>query len=301
MAWVTAHFYSEVLDLQTTVQVLLPEADNGIGVTNAVWDGRTELPVLYLLHGSSDDSTIWLRRTSLDRSCAGRTMAVVIPECGKSMFVDMKYGYAYYKYLVEELPKKMNRFFRISTEREKMFVAGLSMGGYGSILAGLKNPEKYCKVASMSGPLDLEYFPLFDAYRKMGDKNYLEKLEREEPALRAMLYDLELCYGSYEEWKDSDWNLMRLLRQRIQEKAGLPEMMISICTEDMLYQTNTSFRKELDRHKVTYSYFEEPGIHEWAVWDRHIQKVLDWVSPMETIRFENQLAKKVADGQGGTI
>ena len=52
------YIHTMALGMQTSAQVLLPEADQGIGVTGAVWDGKTELPVLYLLHGSSDDSSI---------------------------------------------------------------------------------------------------------------------------------------------------------------------------------------------------------------------------------------------------
>ena len=80
----------------------------------------------------------------------------------------------------------------------------------------------------------------------------------------------------------------------MKEGAELPEIMITIGTEDMLYQTNVVFRATLDRLGVNYQYFEEPGIHEWAVWDRHIQKVLDWVAPRPAMRFENPLSAKMS-------
>ena len=172
MAWLTIHHYSMVLGLQTTTEVLLPEPDQGIGVTGAVWDGKSDLPVLYLLHGSSDDSTIWMRRTSVERYNAGRRLAIVIPSCGKSMYVNQKYGYDYYTYLTEELPQIVSRFCRISTKREDSYISGLSMGGYGCLLAGLKNPEKYSKVACQSGMVDADAFISFQEFKKYSEDIY---------------------------------------------------------------------------------------------------------------------------------
>lgn len=295
MAWFTAHFFSEVLGLQTTAQVILPEADSGIGVSGAVWDGVSELPVLYLLHGSSDDSTIWMRRTSIDRYCAGRRLAVVIPEGAKSFFVDQTYGYRYFTYLTQELPEIMHRFFHISTAREDMSISGLSMGGYGCMLAGLRCPERYAKVASQSGPLDLYRFSLFPVFQRYcADAAYAEELKCSDPSMAAMMYELTLCFGTYEQWESSPWNLMRLLDQC--DPRALPELRLFITTEDMLYETNQSFRAKLDALAVPYQYEEEAGIHEWSVWDREIVRVLDWVSPREQTRFENELSKRMHEG-----
>lgn len=294
MALITAHFYSMALGMQTSAQVLLPEADQGIGVTGAVWDGKTELPVLYLLHGSSDDSSIWLRRTSVERYNAGRRLAIVMPEVFRSFYVDQKYGYRYYTYITEELPEIMNRFFRISTKREDMYISGLSMGGYGCMLAGLRNPEKYSKIASQSGLLASEGFVSFEMFRHAQEPGYVERVRQEEPDMYDMLNDMIICFGTYAEYEASDYNLTRLAEKRVKEGAELPEIMITIGTEDMLYQTNVVFRATLDRLGVNYQYFEEPGIHEWAVWDRHIQKVLDWVAPRPAMRFENPLSAKMS-------
>ena len=69
MAFLQVEFFSKTLGVASTVNVILPEADMGIGVTAG---GREEtLPkVLYLLHGYSDDHSIWMRRTSVERYAA---------------------------------------------------------------------------------------------------------------------------------------------------------------------------------------------------------------------------------------
>lgn len=273
MAWLNVHCYSMALGMQTTVQVLLPEADQGIGITGAVWDGKTELPVLYLLHGTSDNSTIWMRRTSIERYNAGRQLAIVMPEAFCSQYADQKYGFKYYTYITEELPQIMNRFFRISLDREKSFIAGLSMGGFGTLLAALRNPEKYAKAAPMSiGLICPEGSQMREAYQHYDDPNYTGD--------KFYCNYLYTAYGSYDEWVGSDYNLYNLIKKRGEDKTKLPEMMITIGTEDELcYENCVLLRKELDKYAIPYTYIEGPGMHEWAVWDRDIQKVLDWVAP----------------------
>jgi carboxylesterase len=86
-------------------------------------------PVLYLLHGMSDDDTIWLRRTSIERYAAPLGLAVVMPQVHRSFYTDQAYGGRYWTFLTEELPELVGSLFRVSDRREDTFVAGLSMGG----------------------------------------------------------------------------------------------------------------------------------------------------------------------------
>ncbi len=69
MAHLRCDFFSDALTLSTSMTVLLPEPAAGqIGMAGSRSDAPP--PVLYLLHGLSDDDTIWLRRTSIERYVA---------------------------------------------------------------------------------------------------------------------------------------------------------------------------------------------------------------------------------------
>ena len=58
--------------------VILPQQTSGqIGMRGTAPDA--DPPVLYLLHGLSDDDTIWLRRTSIERYVSAMGLAVVMP------------------------------------------------------------------------------------------------------------------------------------------------------------------------------------------------------------------------------
>ena len=71
--------------------------------------GTEPPPVLYLLHGLSDDDTIWLRRTSIERYVAPLGLAVVMPQVHRSFYADEAYGGRYWSFLTEELPDLVAR------------------------------------------------------------------------------------------------------------------------------------------------------------------------------------------------
>ena len=70
--------------------------------------------MLYLLHGLSDDDTIWLRRTSIERYVAPLGLAVVMPQVHRSFYLDEAHGGRYWTFLSEELPEVVAWFFRVS-------------------------------------------------------------------------------------------------------------------------------------------------------------------------------------------
>src|SRR4051812_20558026 len=114
MAFFEAHFFSDVLGLSVSAHVLIPQAAaRQIGMASGkVSEGRAKAyPTLWLLHGLSDDHTIWMRRTAIERYAAERGIAVVMPAAARSFYQDMASGPRYWTYLSEELPELMRRFF----------------------------------------------------------------------------------------------------------------------------------------------------------------------------------------------
>ncbi|HET6427243.1 MAG TPA: alpha/beta hydrolase-fold protein, partial [Phycisphaerae bacterium] len=152
MALIHCDFFSEVLGLSMSMNVILPRRTSGqIGMKGQRRSGKH--PTLYLLHGRSDDHTVWLRRTSVERYAAPLGLAVVMPAAHLSRYTDMRHGGRYWTYISEEVPRVARELFGLSDRREDNFVAGLSMGGYGAMKMGLRRADLFCAAASLSGAL----------------------------------------------------------------------------------------------------------------------------------------------------
>jgi S-formylglutathione hydrolase FrmB len=144
MALVNCDFFSETLEVSTSMTVILPQRTRGqIGLS-----GGTAGGLLYLLHGLSDDHTIWLRRTSIERYAAPRGLAVVMPAVHRSFYADERHGHRYWTFLSQELPELVSSFFRIAAGPAETYVAGLSMGGYGALKWALREPSRFAAAAS---------------------------------------------------------------------------------------------------------------------------------------------------------
>lgn len=267
MALAHVDFFSEVLGLCCQADVILPQKLQGIGQEGANREG--DVPVLWLLHGASDDHTIWQRRTSIERYVAPLGIAVVMPAVQLSFYTNMEYGGRYFDYITEELPAIMRDFFHFSARREDNFVAGLSMGGYGAFKIALAKPDRYAAAASLSGALDMA-----GLIRRQANDPVL----RQNPPRHSLF---ELIFGDPLAIQGSQHDLLHLLEKDVADKVDLPKLYITCGTEDFLYVDNLTFRDLAWRLGVALTYHEEPGVHEWGYWDRNIQKILDWLPLQE--------------------
>lgn len=247
MALMNVNFYSEALGMQTEVLVILPQksASGEIGIDSKASD--TAYRTLYLLHGLSDDQTIWMRRTSIERYAAEYGICVVMPCGGRSFYCNIKNGMAYYTFIAKELPRRIREFFRVSDKREDTFVAGLSMGGYGALKMALREPETFCAGAGLSPVCDLDGFGHQD-----------------------------ILMGLFGEAKTPEEDNLSYLANKQKTNPLKPRLYIAMGTEDFLYENAQPLRKQLTKD-YDFTYFETSASHSWAFWDAQIQEVLKWM------------------------
>ena len=254
MALMHVNFYSEALGFCTSMDVILPQQTRSQIGMDGVADERP-YQTLYLLHGMSDDHTIWQRRTNIERYVAPLSLAVVMPAVQLSWYTDMKHGCKYWTFIHEELPAICREFFPLSDKREDNFVAGLSMGGYGAFKTGLCDPEHFGAVASLSGALDAV--------------GCFDRVERDEVFANA--------FGTPKQFKNSDNDLFAQAEKLKKQKKEQPKMFMWCGTEDFLFEDNERFAEHLTQLGYDFTYTKSPGDHNWACWDEQIQNVLDWL------------------------
>ena len=146
MALLHVDFFSRVLSMCVQMDVILPQETKGqIGMAGK---GGRNYPTLYLLHGLSDDHTIWQRRTSIERYVSDMGMAVVMPTTARCWYTDSPSG-KYFSYIADELPEICREFFpNMSPSREDTYIAGLSMGGYGAFKIAMSRSERFSMAAA---------------------------------------------------------------------------------------------------------------------------------------------------------
>ncbi len=255
MALIHCSFISETLGLCSSMDVILPQNKK-----SKTWRKTGKHPVLFLLHGLSDDHTIWQRRTSIERYVEPLGLAVVMPAVGRSWYTDTATGEKYWTYISEEVPRIARDFFPLSEARDHTFAAGLSMGGYGAFKLAFRCPRKFAAAASLSGALDLE--------RRMPE--YEEDRKRE---MNNIFGDPAAFSGSL--------NDLFFLAHRLARSKGPKPLLFQCCgTEDYLYPHNQRFRDHAKKLSLPLTYEEGPGVHDWAFWDHWIRRVLHWL-PLE--------------------
>ncbi len=235
MALLTCHVDSEALNVAATITVVIPQ------------EVETP-PVLYLLHGLTDDHTGWTRNTSIERYADEAGLAVVMPAVHHSFYTDEVHGHAYWTYVSEELPALVRRLLRVSDRPEDTFAAGLSMGGYGAIKLALSYPDRYAGAASLSGTLDITYMA-----------------DRED---RAEIWDR--AFGG-EIRKEND--LFALLAAA----PSVPPLYIGCGTSDGLLDANERFIAAATGAGVDLTTDLRAGEHEWSLWDSQIADVIAWL------------------------
>lgn len=245
LANITCQVFSDVLDIQTSIQVILPKTKP-----------KQPFPLLYLLHGYSDDETVWTRRTSIERYAEEHGIAIVMPRMDHSYYTDMAHGKKYWTFLTEELPSIVHSYFPLSTKREEKYVAGLSMGGYGALKWALTMPEQFKAVATLSGVTDLA--------------SHVENTRQSGSDKFDLIFGGRAIKGTAD---DPLW----LLEQVGSSNGPKPAIYQACGTEDFLYSHNVTFKDLCEKTNLKITSIFGPGDHEWGYWDEQMKHVLRWI------------------------
>ena len=255
MALLHCDFYSHTLGLSTSMTVILPIW--GPVTLDSLPKKPKPYPVLWLLHGMSDDHTTWQRRTSIERYADALGIAVVMPAVARSFYTDMISGLPYWTYVSEELPGVARTLFPLSAARADNFVAGLSMGGYGAFKLALRHPERFAAAASLSGALDIHALIGRNTREQLREKRWI--------------------FGNLKQLPGSENDLLALAGKVASLTGPRPPLYQWCGTEDFLYADNLAFRDHAQNLGLDLTYEEGPGAHEWVYWDQQIQRVLEWL------------------------
>lgn len=247
MAVVTASVLSAELARHVTFTAILPH--------DCAQAPEWGFPVLYLLHGNTDDATSWLYRSNIERYAQARRIAVIMPDAGKSYYSNEVNGEKYFSFVADELPELAGAMFRLSFRREDTFVGGISMGGYGALKCALVRPERFAGCMALSAVTDIESRMRLDC-RAGNDARW-----------RGICGEKLIV--------SSDMDIFRLIENNRNFVNVCPKFYIACGKNDELFEQNLRLKDSLDKHRVDYTFEQAGAGHEWGFWDVAIQRGLD--------------------------
>jgi S-formylglutathione hydrolase FrmB len=269
-------FQSDALGTENSARVLLP----------AGYDADARYPMLLLLHGASGNETSWTDATDLEGHTAALDLIVVMPNAGETSFYsDWLQGPQWETHILDELVPWVDATYRTLGTREGRAVAGLSMGGFGSMSYASRHPDRFLAAASFSGGVAIADLGIAEA-----------------AALQALGLGDDRRWGPYltheANWRghnppDLASNL-RWTSLDLRQGNGVPcqgDNVGSSFLEAGTYGMAIGFAAQLSLAGVPYSLELRPcGTHEWHYWDHDIAS---WL-PLLMAQFAEPSPRPVA-------
>lgn len=236
-------FQSASLAREVTYRVVLPPDYETSGM---------RYPVMYLLHGLWGTYTDWDTNTHLREVAARFPVIIVLPEGHNSWYTNAEKPPQdrYEDFLIKDLIPEVEKSFRTLQSRTWRAVAGLSMGGYGSMKFALRRPDLFAFAGSLSGALREDDF--IERYKQVGT---LEIFGEPGSPTRSN-------------------NDVFLLAQKV-DVNSLPFLYLACGTEDPHFPENRDFADLLQKRKVRHQFMELPGVHDWNFWDQQLPPLLE--------------------------
>jgi len=248
-AWQDLKLNSKLMTREMPYRVILPK--------NYEANKTEKFAVLYLLHGLTGHFDNWADKTKLKEYAANYKYIIVMPEGDNGWYSDSATvpNDKYESYIIQELIPEIDAKFRTFADREHRIIAGLSMGGYGSLKFGLKYPEKFVVVGSFSGAL--------------GAASFTEK------TAGAIGKSIDAIFGGVDSETRNSNDIFKIVREISPEKIKtLPFIYLDCGTEDFLFQNNREFVTLLVEKKIPHEFRQLPGKHDWVFWDSQVQEIL---------------------------
>lgn len=209
---------------------------------------ENQLPVIYLLHGYSDNHETWINNAPKIKEYADKyNVIIVCPDANySSWYFDSPIddSIKYETYISSELVKSVDRNYNTIDNRNGRAITGLSMGGHGAFYLSFKHQDVWGAAGSISGGVDIVPFPSsWDISKQLGK------------------------YSDFtENWKNNSViNMVDLL-----QKDSL-KLIFDCGIDDFFYDANFRLHNTLKEKNIPHDYTERPGMHNWDYFSNSVE------------------------------
>jgi len=250
---------SEILKMDRNYAIYLPPGYE---------TSERSYPVLYLLHGAGDDQTGWVQFGEVLRitdeaiqNGSATAMIIVMPDANtgkRGYFNDMKGEWRYEDFFFEELMPHVEKKYRIKSEKRYRAVAGLSMGGGGTLMYALHHPELFssaCPLSAATGPTS-----------KADARKYFERWGD----TGASDAQIEAYYARH--------SALALVENMPDDQKKAVRWFIDCGDDDFLYEGNSLLHIAMRKKEIPHEFRIRQGGHTWTYWRESLPTVLSFVS-----------------------
>ena len=254
---------SKILKMDRKYSIYLPPGYN---------ESDQSYPVLYLLHGSGDDHTGWVQFGQVqhvaDKAIAdgiAARMIIVMPDANtgtRGYFNVIQGNFNYEDFFFKELIPHIEKTYRVRTDRRYRAVAGLSMGGGGTIFYAMHRPDMFAAAAPLSastGNWDIEQFK-----QRSGNNNALTGISDKQIEDYFNRHSIE---GIIKNASEEDMKRIKSIR-----------WYISCGDDDFLYEGNSRMHIVFRQHEIPHEYRVKDGGHTWTYWRMELPVLMEFIS-----------------------
>ena len=231
-------------------------------------------PVVFLLHGYSDSETAWVQfgnvNQTADKAIASgdiTPMIIVMPDGGVSWYInDFQNKNKFQDVFIKEFIPFIDANYRTRAVKEYRAIAGLSMGGYGSLINSLKYPEMFSACAALSAAV-------------FTDQEILDLPTQDYNRYFSGIYGPDQLAGSArlsEHWKNNA--VLYLVNTASKEQLEKVRWYIDCGDWDFLTVGNAMLHITLKNKNVYHEYRARDGFHNWAYWRSGIGDALKFIT-----------------------
>jgi len=218
-------------------------------------------PVTYLLHGHGDADDGWIQFGEInrlaDKAIADGTippMIIVTPDGYKSFYINAADGSLNYEdFFIQELIPFIEKTYKVKSEKRYRGIAGLSMGGYGALLYGLKYPKLFAAAAPLSAVVwndtDISQASddMYNSLFATADKKNVKGTDRINAA-----------------WNQN--SPLKIIETKSVEELSSVKYWIDCGDDDRLSIGNANLHIAMTNKKVPHEYRVRDGAHNWTYW-----------------------------------
>ena len=247
LLWAT-NIFSANIDTAQTYSSSMNKEIPAIVITPNDYNKEAQLPVVYLLHGYSDEYSSWANRFDDAKRMSDQYNFIIVCPDGdySSWYFDspMDSTSRYETYIAKELVEWIDNNYKTIPNRNARAITGLSMGGHGALYLAFRNQEVFGACGSMSGGVDIRPFPEnWEIKKHLGN-------QCEHP----------------DNWeKNTVINMMHLLTPN---KLAIT---IDCGIEDFFFDVNVRLHEELTYRNIPHTFISRPGTHSWDFWKMSVK------------------------------